>query len=79
MKDLSEAVARVTQILKSSRKTLVLTGAGASTESGIPDYRSKGTGLWQKFDPMEKASVTALLTNPEDFYRFNLPRRSSYI
>ncbi|SMB91750.1 NAD-dependent deacetylase [Thermanaeromonas toyohensis ToBE] len=79
MEDLFEAVAKVNQILKRSRKTLVLTGAGASTESGIPDYRSKGTGLWQKFDPMEKASITALLTNPEEFYRFNLPRWSKYI
>nr|WP_297199167.1 NAD-dependent deacylase [Thermanaeromonas sp.] len=69
----------VARILKDSRKTLALTGAGASTESGIPDYRSQGTGLWQKYNPMEKASVTALLSNPEEFYRFNLPRWSGYL
>lgn len=79
MQDLVGAVVKVIQILKDSHKTLVLTGAGASTESGIPDYRSRGTGLWQKFNPMEKASVTALLSDPEEFYRFNLPRWSSYV
>jgi hypothetical protein len=39
--DLSEAVDRVAQLIEGSRnKTIVLTGAGASTDSGIPDYRS---------------------------------------
>lgn len=74
----SGAASRVAEILKGSRKTMVLTGAGVSTESGIPDYRSKGTGLWEKYDPMEKASLQALLSNPAEFYRFNLPRWCDY-
>lgn len=78
MNALSGPVSKVAQILKDSRKTLVLTGAGASTESGIPDYRSKGTGLWEKYDPMEKAGLSALLSNPAEFYRFNLPRWAEY-
>lgn len=67
------------ELIKKSRHTLVLTGAGISTESGIPDYRSKGTGLWEKYDPIQKASLSALMRNPKEFYEFNLPLWSSYI
>src|SRR4051794_10534528 len=49
---------------------VVLTGAGVSTESGIPDFRSR-TGLWAEFDPMEYATISAFRRNPVkvwDFY-----------
>ena len=49
---------------------VVLTGAGVSTESGIPDFRS-ADGIWRKYDPMEYATIDAFLANPEkvwDFY-----------
>jgi NAD-dependent deacetylase len=55
--------------LAQSRYAVVLTGAGASTESGLPDFRSK-EGLWQGIDPMQLASMTALRRNPVEFYRF---------
>ncbi len=56
---LSEAVS----LLKKSRKTIALTGAGVSTESGIPDFRSKG-GLWSRFDPMEYGTLGAFKRDP---------------
>lgn len=51
-----------------SRMTVVLTGAGISTESGIPDFRSPGTGLWSNTDPMEVLSRDVLYKNPVKFY-----------
>jgi NAD-dependent deacetylase len=55
--------------MRASRYTVVLTGAGASTDSGLPDFRSK-QGLWQGIDPMKLASMTALRNNPVEFYQF---------
>jgi NAD-dependent deacetylase len=63
---LVEALARR---LREARHAVVLTGAGASTDSGLPDFRSK-QGLWQGIDPMKLASMTALRRNPVEFYNF---------
>ena len=41
-----------TEFIRSSRKILVFTGAGLSTDSGIPDFRSPG-GVWEKYDPSD--------------------------
>lgn len=55
-------------ILRISKRAVVLTGAGISTPSGIPDFRSPDSGLWEKFDPLELASLTAFRYNPQRFY-----------
>jgi NAD-dependent deacetylase len=46
-------VSRLTAIIESARNVVFFTGAGISTESGIPDFRSPGTGLWNKMKPIE--------------------------
>jgi NAD-dependent deacetylase len=51
------------RLIKSSRKVIALTGAGVSTESGIPDFRSAG-GLWSRFDPMEYGTLGAFEEDP---------------
>lgn len=60
-------------ILRESKKTVVLTGAGISTPSGIPDFRSTNQGLWTKLDPFEVASLTSFRYNPAGFYKFIHP------
>jgi NAD-dependent deacetylase len=55
-------------LIRSAEKIVVLTGAGISTASGIPDYRSQNTGFWQHLNPMEIASADAFRSHPERFY-----------
>jgi NAD-dependent deacetylase len=52
-----------------SGKVLVLTGAGISVASGIPDFRSPG-GLWSRYDPMKVATADALEDDPEAVWTF---------
>lgn len=66
---MEDQIQKAVQYIKESKGIMVLTGAGISTESGIPDFRSPGTGLWEKMDPMEALSTKILLNHPEKFYR----------
>lgn len=50
--------------IRRSKKVVALTGAGISVESGIPDFRGP-SGLWEKFDPMEYATIDAFIANPQ--------------
>lgn len=61
------------ELLRAARRAVVLTGAGLSTPSGIPDFRSEGTGLWSRDEPMEVASLSTFRTAPERFYRWFRP------
>jgi len=56
------------ELLRKAKYAVVLTGAGISTPSGIPDFRSEGTGLWSRDEPMEVASLNTFRTAPEKFY-----------
>ena len=53
---------------------MALTGAGISVPSGIPDFRTPGTGLWENVDPMEVAHIDAFRRDPERFWSFYRPR-----
>ncbi len=78
MGEIQHLLEQAAQLVAQSPCTFALTGAGVSTESGIPDYRSAGTGLWQQVDPMRISSASALHRDPAAFYRANLERWMSY-
>jgi NAD-dependent deacetylase len=62
-------VAALAALLRSARPCIALTGAGVSTESGIPDFRSP-TGIWAQYDPMEYATIEAFQRDPEKVWSF---------
>lgn len=66
MREIAEKLARA---MAASKRTVVFTGAGMSTESGLPDFRSS-SGLWGKYRPEDLASVDALNRNFENFAAF---------
>src|SRR4051794_19273997 len=62
--------AMLAELIRANQPCFVLTGAGVSTESGIPDFRS-ATGIWAQYDPYEVASIAASRRAPGgvgDFY-----------
>jgi len=61
------------ELLRQSKQTIILTGAGISTPSGIPDFRSEGSGLWSRDEPLEVASLQTFRTHPEKFYAWFRP------
>lgn len=62
--------ARLAQLIRASPSVVALTGAGISVPSGIPDFRSPGTGLWANVDPMEVAHIDAFRRDPKRFWSF---------
>jgi NAD-dependent deacetylase len=63
------AVAELAALVRERQPCVVLTGAGISTESGIPDFRS-ATGIWADVDPFEVASIQAFRRDPERVWAF---------
>jgi NAD-dependent deacetylase len=66
----SSGVARVAELIRGAGSVVALTGAGVSVPSGIPDFRSPGTGLWANVDPMEVAHIDVFRRDPERFWHF---------
>ncbi|NLG72354.1 MAG: NAD-dependent deacylase [Chloroflexi bacterium] len=77
MTDLSAATLHkircAAEIIHEFHQGVVLTGAGISTPSGIPDFRSPNSGLWERYDPFEVASLTSFRYQPEKFYEWIRP------
>src|SRR5918994_7094003 len=69
------SAARLAELIVENQPCVALTGAGVSTESGIPDFRSP-TGMWAEFDPLEYATMGAFRRDPAKVWRFYTPRFS---
>ncbi len=62
--------ARLAELIRGAGSVVALTGAGISVPSGIPDFRTPRTGLWENVDPMEVAHIDAFHENPVRFWSF---------
>lgn len=71
--DFEQRVSYASALINEASYVVALTGAGISTPSGIPDFRSKNTGLWTKDDPMVVASMSSFLYKPMVFFNWLQP------
>ncbi len=70
---LAPEIAQAAALLRQARSAVALTGAGVSTRSGIPDFRSPQSGLWAQSDPLDVASLTTFRYEPERFFAWVRP------
>lgn len=70
---LQAAIVQAAHLLRQAGHAVAFTGAGISTPSGIPDFRSAGSGLWQHTDPMKAASLTSFRRTPQVFFDWLRP------
>jgi NAD-dependent protein deacetylase/lipoamidase len=68
-------VNELAELIRTSQPCVVLTGAGISTESGVPDFRSP-SGLWAQFDPLDYGSIDSFRRDPARVWEFYAPRFS---
>ncbi len=73
MPELATRLAQAADLLRRARSAVALTGAGLSTPSGIPDFRSPESGLWAQSDPLEVASLLTFRYEPERFFEWVRP------
>jgi NAD-dependent deacetylase len=77
--DISELINQSIRLLSKAQQAVAITGAGISTPSGIPDFRSKDSGLWRRFDPMAVASLAVFRYHPENFFEWVRPLVASML
>ncbi|HHN94343.1 MAG TPA: NAD-dependent deacylase [Anaerolineae bacterium] len=68
-----DLITEAAALLCEAQHPVALTGAGISTPSGIPDFRSPGTGLWEHANPMDIVSIRAFRRDPQAFYDWMRP------
>jgi NAD-dependent deacetylase len=66
----AEPARRLAELIAEADCVVALTGAGISVPSGIPDFRTPGTGLWAQVDPMEVAHIDVFRSDPARFWHF---------
>lgn len=73
MENLDKLVVQAAELLRQANYAVALTGAGHSTPSGIPDFRSPDSGLWTQVNPLEVATLFAFRLRPKKFYDWIRP------
>ncbi|HBY09576.1 MAG TPA: RNA polymerase subunit sigma [Chloroflexi bacterium] len=73
---LSASIQKAARLILNAKYMVALTGAGSSTPSGIPDFRSTGSGLWTRYLPTEVASLSSFNQSPERFFEWLRPLAS---
>jgi NAD-dependent deacetylase len=71
--DTQRRIDRAAALIANSKYIVALTGAGISTPSGVPDFRSPGSGLWEKVNPLLIASSFSFRVQPQVFYEWARP------
>ncbi len=71
--EITNLIEQASRKIQASTFCIALTGAGISTDSGIPDFRSPGSGLWSQHSPFEVASLSAFRYHPERFFSWVRP------
>ena len=74
-----QQIEKAADLVAGARHAVALTGAGISTPSGIPDFRSPGSGLWEKVNPMVVASIFAFRLQPQAFYNWLHPMADLFL
>ena len=76
---LNQQIQQAAELIDQAQNVVAMTGAGASTPSGIPDFRSPNSGLWADVDPLEVASIHAFRQSPQQFYTWIHPLSSIFV
>ncbi len=69
----NDKIAHAADLIRASTRVVALTGAGISTPSGIPDFRSPQSGIWENVDPFVVASIDGFIRDPQAFYNWLRP------
>lgn len=76
---IAEQIQEAAKLIDAARHIVAMTGAGISTPSGIPDFRSPDSGLWDQVDPLAVASIYAFRQKPQAFYNWIHPLSSTLL
>ena len=77
--NLEQQIQRAAKLISSAHNIVAMTGAGISTPSGIPDFRSANSGVWDSVDPLSVASIHAFRQDPEALYHWIQPLARLFI
>jgi len=79
MESQDQKIQQAAKLIQEATNIVAMTGAGISTPSGIPDFRSPSSGLWDQVDPLSVASIFAFRQNPQVFFDWIRPLAAKFM